>query len=45
MSSVHFDTEAWTVASLSTVQDLVNTFYETETKGHDGNYFEKVHQY
>lgn len=31
MSSVRFDAEAWAVASLSTVQEVVNLFYETET--------------
>ena len=31
MSSVLFDAEAWAVASLSTVQEVVNLFYETET--------------
>lgn len=37
MSSVHFDIEAWYVPSLSTVQELVNLFYETEANGHNGN--------
>lgn len=44
MSSVCFNTKAWTVASLSTVQELVNIFYETETNGHSGNHFEKIYQ-
>lgn len=39
--SVCFNIEALTAVSLSVVQELVDIFYETETNGHSGNYFEK----